>query len=92
MKNNMKNILSPSNKFMAGLTRLQRSEAKAIGEEIVITMDDIKRIDDRERRELNRKAERHNWYLELAIAACLGAALALGFVVAHGMLTTQWTW
>ena len=38
------------------------------------------------------RTEKHTWYLELAIAACLGAALALGFVVAHGMLTTEWTW
>jgi predicted Co/Zn/Cd cation transporter (cation efflux family) len=36
--------------------------------------------------------EKQTWYLELIIAACVGASLALGFVVAHGMLTTQWTW
>ena len=35
---------------------------------------------------------KHTWYLELLIAACVGASLALAFVVAHGMLTTQWTW
>ena len=39
-----------------------------------------------------KRCAKHTWYLELALAACLGAALALGFVVAHGMLTTQWTW
>ena len=44
------------------------------------------------RYELNEKDARQKWYLELMIAACLGAALALGFVVAHGMLTTEWTW
>ena len=35
---------------------------------------------------------KHTWYCELIIAACVGASLALAFVVAHGMLTTQWTW
>jgi predicted Co/Zn/Cd cation transporter (cation efflux family) len=38
------------------------------------------------------RTQKHTWYLELLIAACLGASLALGFVVAHGMITTQWTW
>ena len=33
-----------------------------------------------------------NWYLELAIAACCGAALALGFVIIHQMIVTEWTW
>ena len=32
------------------------------------------------RYELNEKDARQKWYLELMIAACLGAALALGFV------------
>ena len=44
------------------------------------------------RYELNEKDARQKWYLELMIAACLGAALALSGVVAHGMLTTEWTW
>jgi hypothetical protein len=38
------------------------------------------------------RTKKHTWYLELMIAACLGASLALGFVVVHGMLTTDWTW
>ena len=46
----------------------------------------------KERRELNEKDARQKWHLELMIAACLGAALALGFVVVHQMLNTQWTW
>jgi predicted Co/Zn/Cd cation transporter (cation efflux family) len=46
----------------------------------------------KQRQELNEKDAMVKWYLELAIAACLGAAVALGFVVAHQMLTTQWTW
>ena len=45
-----------------------------------------------ERKRLNEKDAMTKWYLELAIAACLGAAVALSFVVAHGMLTTEWTW
>jgi len=46
----------------------------------------------KERQQLNEKDARIKWYLELMIAACLGAAVALGFVVVHQMLTTQWTW
>ena len=46
----------------------------------------------KQRQELNEKDAMVKWYLELTIAACLGAAVALGFVVAHQMLTTQWTW
>ena len=38
------------------------------------------------------REEKRVWYCELAIAACLGAALALGFVVAHQMIVTEWTW
>jgi len=38
------------------------------------------------------RTEKHTWYCELIIAACVGASLALSFVVVHGMLTTQWTW
>ena len=38
------------------------------------------------------RTQRHTWYCELIIAACVGASLALAFVVVHGMLTTQWTW
>ena len=52
---------------------------------------------NQQRRNLNVKAEiqrykKQTWYLELAIAACLGAALALGFVLAHQMIVTEWTW
>ena len=32
------------------------------------------------------------WHAEMLIAACLGAALALGVVLVVGMLTTEWTW
>ena len=46
----------------------------------------------KERQQLDEKDAKTKWYLELMIAACCGAALALGFVVAHGMLTTNWTW
>ena len=81
---------------MAGLNRIQRAEAKAqlegIDDAIVITMADLHALEIKERKELNEKHAKHTWYLELAIAACLGAALALSFVVAHGMLTTNWTW
>ena len=38
------------------------------------------------------RTEKHTWYLELLIAACLGASLALAFVIGHQMLTTNWTW
>jgi len=38
------------------------------------------------------RTEKHAWYLELLIAACLGASLALAFVIGHQMLTTNWTW
>jgi hypothetical protein len=47
---------------------------------------------DKKRKELFEKDAKQTWYLELAIAACCGAALALGFVVVHQMLTTNWTW
>ena len=30
--------------------------------------------------------------LDLFIACTIGAIIALTFVVAHGMLTTEWTW
>lgn len=46
----------------------------------------------KEKQQLDEQDAKTKWYLELMIAACLGAALALGFVVAHGMLTTNWTW
>ena len=46
----------------------------------------------KERQQLNEQDARTKWYLELGIAACLGAALALGFVVAHQMIVTEWTW
>ena len=46
----------------------------------------------KEKQQLDEQDAKTKWYLELMIAACLGAALALGFVVVHGMLTTNWTW
>jgi hypothetical protein len=76
--------LDPSNKLAAGVfnkTRLTRKEREL-----------AESAQRKLRYELNEKDARHKWYLELAIAACCGAALALGFVVAHQMLTTQWTW
>ena len=38
------------------------------------------------------RTERHTWYCELIIAACVGASLALAFVIAHQMIVTEWTW
>lgn len=32
--------------------------------------------------------KRQIWYLELILSACLGAALALGFVIAHQIYIT----
>ena len=52
----------------------------------------IEKLTRKERQQANEKHAKVTWYLELAVAACLGASLALGFVVAHGMLTTEWTW
>tara|TARA_B100000959_G_C14452219_1_gene407341 strand:- start:278 stop:496 length:219 start_codon:yes stop_codon:yes gene_type:complete len=46
----------------------------------------------KERQQLNMKDAKTKWYLELFIAACVGASLALGFVVAHQMIVTEWTW
>ena len=46
----------------------------------------------KERQQLDEQDAKTTWYLELMIAACCGAALALGFVVVHQMLTTNWTW
>ena len=46
----------------------------------------------KERQQLDIKDAKTKWYLELLIAACLGAALALGFVLAHQMIVTEWTW
>lgn len=43
-------------------------------------------------RETAEKDARRGWYLELALAGIIGASVALAFVVAHGMLTTSWTW
>jgi len=40
-----------------------------------------------------KRTEKHTWYCELIIAACLGASLALAAVVAHMMITgPAWTW
>ena len=52
----------------------------------------IEQLKRKQQRELNEKHAKRTWYLELAIAACLGAALAFGSVVIHQMLTTEWTW
>ena len=38
------------------------------------------------------RTEKHTWYCELIIAACVGASLALAFVIAHQMIVTEWTW
>ena len=51
-----------------------------------------KQLTRKEIQQLNEEDARVKWYLELMIAACCGAALALGFVVVHQMLTTNWTW
>ena len=31
-------------------------------------------------------------YCEWIISACIGASIALGFVIAHQMIITKWTW
>ena len=37
--------------------------------------------------------EKHTWYCELIIAACVGASIAFAFVIAHLMITgPAWTW
>jgi hypothetical protein len=46
----------------------------------------------KEKQQLDEQDAKTKWHLELMIAACLGAALALGCVIVHQMLTTQWTW
>ena len=38
------------------------------------------------------RTQKHTWYCELVIAACVGAFLALAFVIAHQMIVTEWTW
>jgi len=40
-----------------------------------------------------RRIKKHTWYLELLIAACVGASIAFAFVIAHMMITgPAWTW
>jgi len=41
--------------------------------------------------DINR-AERHIRYCEWVVAACVGASIALAFVIAHQMIVTEWTW
>ena len=31
-------------------------------------------------------------YMEWIISACVGASIALGFVLAHQIIVTEWTW
>ena len=31
-------------------------------------------------------------YMEWIISACIGASIALGFVIAHQMIVTDWVW
>jgi len=39
------------------------------------------------------RTEKHTWYCELLIAACVGASLTLVFVIAHSMIVgPAWTW
>jgi hypothetical protein len=39
------------------------------------------------------RTEKHTWYCELIIAACVGASLTLVGVIAHMMITgPAWTW
>ena len=49
------------------------------------------RREQQQRNEL-KKIKKQTWYLELFIAACLGASLTLAAIVVHMMLTTEWTW
>ena len=51
-----------------------------------------KQLGDKLRKELNKQRSKVDWYLELAMAACLGVGLTLAFVIIHQMLTTEWTW
>ena len=57
-----------------------------------IALEHLSNLTRKERQQLNEQDAKTKWYLELAIAACLGASLALGFVVAHQMIVTEWTW
>jgi len=45
---------------------------------------------------LNKVLAKHERKIDRGLSRLLdgliGAIIALGFVVAHGMLTTQWTW
>ena len=41
--------------------------------------------------DINR-TEKHIRWCEWIIAACLGASIALAFVIAHQMIVTEWTW
>ena len=41
--------------------------------------------------DINRM-QKQTRYMEWIIAACLGASIALGFVIAHQMTVTDWTW
>tara|TARA_Y100000310_G_scaffold310390_1_gene355560 strand:+ start:414 stop:596 length:183 start_codon:yes stop_codon:yes gene_type:complete len=45
------------------------------------------------RQQLNEQHAKKMWYCELLIAACLGASIALAFVIVHMMLFgSAWTW
>tara|TARA_B100000959_G_C14560578_1_gene451536 strand:+ start:41 stop:214 length:174 start_codon:yes stop_codon:yes gene_type:complete len=40
-----------------------------------------------------KRTEKHTWYCELIIAACVGASIAFAFVITHLMITgPAWTW
>ena len=47
---------------------------------------------EQQQRDELKKIKKQTWYLELFIAACLGASLTLAAITAHLMLTTEWTW
>ena len=52
---------------------------------------------NQQRKNLNLEANIQRYqkqirYCEWIISACIGASIALGFVIAHQMIITKWTW
>ncbi len=50
---------------------------------------------ERSNLELQADINRHKKqirYCEWIISACIGASIALGFVIAHQMIVTDWVW
>ena len=51
-----------------------------------------KQLGDKLNKVLAKHETRINRGLDRLLPFLIGAIVALGFVVAHGMLTTDWTW